>query len=314
MKRFAVVGHGSFSWEQQWKYLSENFDFYYLQDEKFDYLKDYEAILIFAGGAYIKKTKLIREAAPKAKILFNLDDDMMWDTGAVAHYDKPLQYYYNVIFPYIDGYIRNSVRQWSLPVPDFYFAIPRKMPKIEPMEKKEYVGVMHHFMSYPRSQIEAITRAGFKAKIFSGMMHTKPAQVEGYLRCCGVSDDLMRQHILMNHMGGPEYLRELTECRYCIEDPENYYGFSRFTCESAMMNIPVIGNRFIQAMVIAFPELITNPQDQNAQIALLKRLQSEPEFYNKLAVLGAERSIQDSCEETITAYLLRAMRAVGVNV
>jgi hypothetical protein len=298
----------------------DNFDFYaYTPDSDFSFLKPYECVFVLWGSAQgLAMVKKIRQST-SAKLLFHGDDELTWDAtdastkGIVARSVGCADIYRTELLPYVDAVLRSTVKQWDFP--NYLFSIPRTYnSQYIKKEKKEYVAIMHHFMTNPSSAIEVVNKLGLKAKIFSGMIHTKIEQTKGYLLACGVPESALKDHILMTSLNGSDYMSELSECRYGIEDAKNYLCFSRFVYECGLVGIPAISNNLIMSANIGFPELATAPFDQQAQMALIRRLQTDKEFYDGVITRARENFIKYSSEENCTNLMIAAIRGVGVKI
>lgn len=100
-------------------------------------------------------------------------------------------------------------------------------------------------------------------------------------------------------------------CSIGIDDPIGYIGWSRFVMECAMAYIPCIGST--DAAKMLFPELYTTSQDYVKQTELIKKLQTDKDFYNKVAEAGRRRCMEELGTENLCVKFVKIFNDLGVS-
>lgn len=311
MKRFALLSNIMGDIYQGWDYVVKNFDFLSFKNiENFDFLKPYELIWIYAGVEDSIIARKVRETVPTAKILFQFDND--------GHYYGVSDYVRMNTIPYVTALARITPRDWA-GIKNYYLQIPRdKGPwwsmemmrpyKSDENQKEDYGAMMFHSGGSLYGSLNAVKEAGVKVKLFANYHGAPATQNQLILNKLGLNDS-----IAYIRLREPEYLHELSRCKWAIEDPSDYLGFSRFVIECATMGVPVVGGEQIYSVKIGFPETCTEHMDIPRQVTLIKALSQDPALCKRIADTGYDNLSKHLSNERCTQALWDAMKDMGIN-
>lgn len=312
MKRFALLSNIMGNIFSGWDYVAENFDFHsFKNSETLDFLKLYELIWIYAGVEDSSIIKRVEGSNPSAKILYQIDND--GGGYGLTNYVKV-----NIV-PYVTALARITPRDW-VGVRNYYLQIPRdKGPwwsmemmrpyKVHESEKQDYGAMMFHSGGSLFGPLTAVKEAGFKVKLFANYHGVPATQNQNMLDKMGLCGSMA-----YTRLPEQEYLRELSKCRWAIEDPNDYLGFSRFVIECATMGVPVVGGEQIYSVKIGFPETCTEHMDIPRQVALIKTLSNDPALCKRIGDAGYGNLLEHLSNERCTQALLDAMKDMGINL
>ena len=225
---------------------------------------------------------------------------------------------------------------FQVPAPREY--VPDHKELTTPFNKRvNEVAIMFNTFPWCRldTQIEVVKQLGCKARVFSGwfgwqgLRHTilkavglstaERLKISEELESKGISTPSgdtwefeFRTIGDFTFYKRHNYLPTLSPCKVGLHD--NYEGGSRFSSESAQLQIPVVGSNNIEALEKCAPDLATDPRDVSRQVDLITRLFYDSKFYKEQSKAFYRRVQEYYSYEACLERLFEAFNEVGVEV